>query len=393
MAGTAPTPVNYSATVDEVTTQQFMRGEWDDTKQQRALLERLDMKGNIDENGEGTYAEWRSRVGEFDDGYRGDLVQREFSRKNHRITATLPWSFLEIPGVLSDRDIALNQGSSAIVKLKETMLTEISQDFKKKVNKRLLTENAGATATMGIPAFSGSDAPIHGFPTLFNAGGTLYARGTTTALEITDKYVSSVGNYAGHSITRGGLTGVDNALADGWSPYLVNTGYDWNGAGANNWAGNCVEIANDMMTGQSHGDTEGEFPDLGIMTKSMFTDFKSVLLTKQRIIVQDAASSPDVGLMPRKHIPFEGATFVYDADQTADNFYLLNTSKMQLKCVPMGVNGNQTGEIGGSAAELFGVTQQHSIEQGGHLVVVTLATQLCVDPRYQGAAYTWDASA
>ena len=136
MSGTPPTP-NYSATIDEVTTQQYMRGEWNDTKQQRALLERLDSKGNIDEKGEGKYAEWRSRVGEFQDGTRTDLAQRNFSRKQHRITATLPWSFLEVEGILSDRDIMLNQGKSAIVKLKEDMITEMSDDFKKAINKRL----------------------------------------------------------------------------------------------------------------------------------------------------------------------------------------------------------------------------------------------------------------
>jgi hypothetical protein len=390
----APTPVNYSATIDEVTTQQFMRGEWNDTKQQRALLERLDAKGNIDEEGEGVYAEWRSRVGEYQDSTRTDLAQRNFARKQHRITATLPWSFLEVEGVLSDRDIMLNKGKSAIVKLKETMVTEMSDDFKKRINKRLLTSNSGTTTSMGNAVTTDT---VHGLPTVFNTGATLYARGTTTALEVTDKYVASVGNYAGHSIARSGLTGVDNALADAWSPYLVNTGYDWAGdageTSSNAWAGNCIHVANDMMTGLAHGDSEGEFPDLGIMTKAMFTQFKAKLFNKQRIAVGESPTSPNVGMYPRFHIPFEGATFVYDADMTADNFYLLNTSKMQLKCVPAGTNGSPTGELGGSAAELFGVTQQHSIEQGGHLAVVTLASQLCIDPRYHGAAYTWDATA
>ena len=45
MAGTVPSPVNYSPTVSEVTTQQYMRGEWNDTKKIRALLERPYLKG------------------------------------------------------------------------------------------------------------------------------------------------------------------------------------------------------------------------------------------------------------------------------------------------------------------------------------------------------------
>ena len=389
MAGTTPTPQNYSSTISEVTTQQYMRGEWNDTKKIRALLERLDMKGKIDETGAGTFAEWKSRVGEYEDGYRTDLAARTFQRKNHRITATLPWAFTEVTDVLSDRDIQLNRGEQAIVKLKEELLTNLGQDFKKGCNRRLLRENAGTTATMGIAAFSDADAPIYGLPTVFNAGSTVYARGTTTPIAATHKYVEAQGLYAGHSIQRGGLTGVDNANDDAWSPYLANIGYDWDGSTNKTWAANCVEVVNDMMTGLAHGDTAEEFPDLGIMTKSMFTEFKSKLMEKQRIILDSAPSSPDAGMYPRFHIPYEGATLVFDADQADDCFYMLNTDKMQYKIVPAGDQGSPSGALGGSAGEIFGVTQQHSIEQGGNLVAVTLASQLCVDPRYQGAAYLW----
>lgn len=391
---------NFSPLVDESTTQQFMRGAWDATKKVRFLLEKMEQNGNIQNDGEGAFFEKKILVGEFQASERADLAARNFARRQHYITARAPWGFMDMTDVLSDRDLALNTGESAKVKLAEGRLERMGKDFKKAVSNRIFTRNRGANTALGIAASTianGADEPINGLPTLFGHGSstTGYSPLTgTTGTTIADADREALPNttYYGQTTLPGGLAGVDNAITEAYSPVIGNwssTTFDTAGA-SSLWNVNGLNFLDYMNQRLSRANDSDEMPDCGVTTSVMYLGLKQLLASRQRIIIDDSIKSPNAGMFPRRFIPYENITVSWDDDCTANVIYLLNSNKMYFKTVPVVSAGHAGGDgATGSAGEMFKVTQQHSIEQGGHLTAVQFIGQLVCEPRYQGVGYTF----
>ena len=398
--GLTPTS-NYSPLVDESTTQQFMRTAWDDTKKVRFLLEKMEQNGNITNDGEGTFHEQKILVGEFQAAERADLAARSFSRKQHYATLRAPWGFMDMTDVLSDRDLALNSGRSAIIKLSQDRLTRMGKDFKKVISNRILTRNRSASVVFGQAAATialGADEPINGLPTLFGyaaaAQGYSGVTGTTGAAVVdADREVTPNTTYFGLSTLPAGLgAGVDNAISEAFSPVIGNwssSAFDTAGA-SSLWNVNGLNFLDHMNQRLSRANDTEEMPDVGVTTSTMYLGLKQLLAARQRILIDDTAKSPNAGMFARRFIPYENITISWDEDCPSNVIYLLNTNKMYFKTVPIVSAGHSEGAgADGSAGEMFKVTKQHSIEQGGHLTAVQFIGQLVCDPRYQGAGFNF----
>ncbi|MBA2707351.1 MAG: hypothetical protein H0U59_06065 [Gemmatimonadaceae bacterium] len=396
---TAPTPISYSPVVDAVTYQQFLRGEWEQTKKLRILTEMLEKNGNIkfDEAG-GSFIQWNARVGEYAADYRADLASRQFSRKQLRVAYTAPWGFLDMTGVLSDRDLQINRGPSAIKQLSKTMLTEMGEDFRKKINREILRTNASAATTFGQATFAGTTAPIYGLPSIFGTPSTVKnwnpaTQTTTQTIAAADREAMPNATYCGVS-TNPSTTpaGVDNFLAEATSPVLANwSSTAWPG-GAATLVANIVAVASRLNLRLMRSADADEQADMGLCDKIVYETFKQALRagTTQMVVLEDKPTEPDVGLVKRRFLPFEGVNVFMDDDAPANVLYWLNSKKLEFRLLPQAaaeVSG--TGAIKGDATEMFSVTQQHSIEQGGHLVAATFAGQLIGNPRFQGAAFNY----
>jgi hypothetical protein len=395
MPGTVPT-VNYSPVVDEVVIQQYMRNAWDATKRIRILFQKLDENGAIKGDLSGKYFEWKALVGEFQTAYRGDLVTRTFNRQQHYTTYTAPYSFLEMTHVLSDRDVALSRGREALVQLQNEMLSRMGRDFNKRLNKQILTVNRGAVTTFGQTVYAGTEEPINGLPTIFNMSSTIAGWDpvgqvvTNTTIAATDTEAEPNGTYFNVTTLPNNLPSyVTNPISDATSPVIVN----WSSTaftGNTTWKLNCFEATSRLIQRLTKGADSDEQPDIGIMTIVMYQNIKERLLTVQRIILEESQTNPNAGMFQKKKaIPFETIMLYFDEDMPANLFYCLNTNKIQFRYVPtMPVGSDTTDVFGGKMpSEMFAVTQQHSIEQGAHLVAATLACQVIAEPRYQGAAY------
>lgn len=396
--GTGAPTANYSPLVDEVTTQRYVRNTWDLTKKIRLLLEKMEMAGNIKTDGSGKYIEWKALVGEFQTARRADLAARSFSRKQHYITYTAPWSFMEVTGVLSDRDLQLNRGKEALVKLTADMLTRMGTDFKKQVNQDILRINRGANTVLGAAAYTGIEEPINGLPTMFGAGASILGYNFATqastggAVAATDKEALPNTTYFGQSTLPGGLIGVDNPIAEANSPVLANwshTGWE-NGGGAATWNANCLDVLDHLILRLTRSADNDETPDLGLCSLNLYRGLQAKVQSKLSITMDmDTPRSPNAGMYPRRFIPYKGLEISYDEDALANVFYCLNTKQLEFHVLPQSPVGGSEGAIEGSAPEMCAVTQQHSIEQGGHLVVAQSGFQLVGKPRYQGVAFNF----
>ncbi len=399
MTASAPTPLSYSPIVDAVTYQQYLRGEWENTKKLRVLTEMLEKNGNIkfDEAG-GTFLQWNVRVGEFTADYRADLDARQFSRKSLRTTCTAPWGFLDMTGVLSDRDLQMNRGPSAIKQLSKTILTEMGEDFRKKINREILRTNASAATTFGQTTFSGSTVPIYGLPTIFGTPSTVKnwnvaAQTTTQTIAAADKEAMPNATYCGVSTNPSvAIAGIDNQLTEAFSPVLANWSSTAWPAATNTLVANILAVASHLNLRLMRSQEADEMADMGLCDKVVYETFKQALRagTTQMVVLEDTPKEPDAGLVKRRFLPFEGVNVFCDDDAPANVLYWLNSKKLEFRLLPAAAAETPSeGALKGDVTEMFSVTQQHSIEQGGHLVAASFAGQLIGNPRFQGAAYNY----
>lgn len=393
--GSTPTQ-NWSSLVDETTIQNVMRGAWDNTKRKRYFFEKMDQAGNVTMDGAGPYHEQDILVGEFTASTRADLAARTFSRKQHYITIRNSWSFYDMTDVLSDRDLAQNTGNNVKVKLVDGRLARMGADFEKKLNYDLLNVNRSGNTAFGIANNTDTNKPVTGLLSAFGYGSSATGydpiTGTTgQAVADGDKEVLPDCTYLGQSTKPGNLSGVDGAISEAFSPVIVNwssTGFD-NAAASSAWNVNCINVIDYMNLRLSRQNDAAESPDCGLTTLTMYQGIKRALQSIQRIVIDDSPKSPNAGMFARRMIPYEQLGITYDVDVPANVFLMTNSRQCWFKCLEWPDTGSANGAYKGDTHKIFSVTQQHSVEQGGHLTAVQFGGELIINPRYNGIAYNF----
>jgi hypothetical protein len=138
MPASAPTYNNYSSPVDTVTTQQFMRGEFENVKKYNPVLAALEARGNIKAEASGKSFERNARVGIYTSAARSDLAERNFARKQQRVVYAVPYAWYETTGALGDQDITYNSGKEALVKLNGVMVKNMGEDMRRQFSSRMV---------------------------------------------------------------------------------------------------------------------------------------------------------------------------------------------------------------------------------------------------------------
>jgi hypothetical protein len=395
MPGTTPTPANYSALVDEVVTQQFMRGSWNQTKKIRQYFSKLEAAKAIAFDGTGKFIEWKARVGEWQSGYRADLAARQFSRKNHRVTYTAPYAFIETPGVLSERDLQFLSTPEALDQFQKTFLTDMGKDFTKGINSKMLTENAGATTALGFTAYSGGDVPVYGLPTVFVYGTAqaydAEANTTSGAIGAGDKEALPNTTYCGVSTNPvTGIAGIDNMARGAASPVIINdTSTAWTGTAT--WSANCLQVIDYAITRLTRSTDPDDTPDLGLMSRANFLTLKDKIRStnsQQVVLVDTNGRSPNVGQYQNMLVPYNGMDLTWDTDITTNAKFYLNTKHIRYRIFPQkSLAGVEGGALQGDAGEYFRVAQMPDIDQGAWKAVTTMCAQQIVNPYFQGCSY------
>jgi len=394
--GTVPT-TNVSGVVDELVAQQYLRGKaWDQTKTINPVLERLEKNGNIKTDASGTFVELKARVGEWKKTQRADLAERNFQRKQHYVTYRFPWSWHEVIGALSERDIALLGSKDAIYAAQKEQLKFMSDDFFKGMNFDVLQSHVAGRAVAGINQASGSDVPLYGLLSMFDPGATATAwnpdtetTSTTTTNIAASKERLPQGTYGGISTNPStAIAGVDDKATDATSPIIYHS--DATGFG-NSWTNSVLPFLSYAIMRQTRSQAVTDRPDLAVFTRSDYLVLKDKLRSdvSQQVVIIDTPTAPDAGMYPRTHLNYEGVTVLFDTHCPADTQFILNTHHMGFHILPqqpanfMGKNG----PIDGAVKEIFKVDMAKDIDQGAWKIAAQLCGQLVANPFYQGLGY------
>jgi hypothetical protein len=190
----------------------------------------------------------------------------------------------------------------------------------------------------------------------------------------------------------GGITTIDNAEPDAWSPTLTNyTSTGWAVTGAT-WRLNArqsLTTTKDLLT---FGNEASEQPDLVITDRTMFSTFKDVLAATQNLYVNGSPTERTTGLGIPGAISYDGLEIIFDADQTANTAFMLNFNHIYLDVlqVPEVPGSNKIpGGAGQGKDEMFEVLVSDDITTNGTLVRVNFRAQLRMHPRYQAKLFNY----
>lgn len=406
MPATAPTYNNYSTPVDVVTTQQFMRGEFENVKKYNPVLAQLEARGNVKADASGKFFERNARVGIYSSAARADLAERTFTRKQQRVVYAVPYAWYETTGALGDQDITFNTGKEALVKLNAVMVKNMGEDMRRQFSSDLLNGNGGSTTTFAKTVSASSPVPIFGLPTMFGYGTSVassasaYNPDTQTVgsvVSAADKEVAPNTTYCGISThPTNAIAGVDGKLNESTSPVIAN----WSSTAWYNskttFAENCLYVIEHLQTRLTRSQDPMDQPDIFTMTRSMFNDFTKAIIsgatgTAARVVFGQSPVDPNAKVFSKNMVPYGNMAGYWDEYQPANTLYMLNTNQMEFCYFPV-PSLNISADLSqdkGETGEMFAVKTAYDIRQGGHLAVAILSGQLWANPRFQGAAFNF----
>jgi hypothetical protein len=391
MPAPAPSVNHYSSLVDVVTTQQFMKGEFDNTVKRNIILNKLSEKGNIKFEASGKFFERNARVGVHEAAYRAaDLAARSFARKQQRVSYAVPYAVREVTGVLGELDVMFNSGKEGLVSLSKTMLKNMAEDFRKDIATLLLRSNAAGSTSMGQTAVANSPVPFFGLPTMFGPSATVLAYNADTqvvggGIAATDREACPNVTYCGVSThPTNPIAGVDDKANEATSPVLGNwSSTAWTGTAT--WLSTGFKVIDHMLTRLQRSADSTDSADIVLLTRSMWNDLRGALQTNFRIELSGQPKSVAPTLYRDNVIPWGGAEACWDVSQPANIAFFLNSNHLELTLFPQ-KNINRDGTLEDAGDQMFSVKTEYSIEQGGHLAVAQIAGQLWGNPFYHGAA-------
>lgn len=397
MPAAAPTPPGYSNLVDETVAPLFLTETFDNTLRIQPVMERLKKNGNISTDNYSKYINIPARIGEFSDAYSTDLNVRSWARQQQFVNYAAPFAIFEMLAALSENDIMFMNSPQAYIKEGKRILADMSTDFQKKMNRRILRENGSGVASLGAAVFAGSQYPFNGLPSIFGTGTTQnyndITQTTSGAIGAADREALPNGTYYGISThPTNAIAGVDGRVNEATSPVIANwSSTAWNGS-AGTWLTTGDKVLSHLIMRLTRGNGPDQRPDLAVMSRTNWEDLRGLLRTKatQMVVLQDNAPRvPDVGMLPRIMFNYEGLDVLFDVDQLSNVAYVLNTQQMKYMVFPQVPAGDGTSTLKGSTQPLFSFAQSGDINQGAYKAVAKHVGQLWANPFYQGAAFNF----
>ena len=342
------TGVSYYGRIStNVISHYFKNDVWENITNFRPLFVALKKKGNIETGLDGQDLVWNVQAGRHAISTYSEGENITVARKKHEIQCRLPWAFYVVSDAITKDEIALASGDSAILKINTQLLKRMKKAFETRLGYEVLQQNGGTSASN----------VVHGFPTVFQAN--------TAALFFTGISVGVTGTYAGQNLVAAGITSVDNAESNAWTPQIFILTY-----------------AKDAAT---FGNDSSDVPDMVLHSRVNYSALKSVLTQFQRLVVN--GSAPDkIGLGIPGAIEYDGLEHTFDVDVTAGDSFMLNINHMWmgvLKTIDASAQPGIPGGGGPGKDDMFEVTTQNDIYSNALIARVNLRWQLRMNPKYQ----------
>lgn len=365
------TGVTYYGRINSNILSHYFRGEvWEGTVNNRPSFIALKKRGHIETGLSGTSLTWNVNAGRHTAAAYDDAEVVSITRKKHEIQAALPWGFLAVNDAITRDEIAMAGNDVSFRRVNKDMLERMKRNFTTRINSQFLTQDGNSVGTN----------VLHGAESFLAATGTLAIRQTAND------------TYAGLATVTGGITTIDNAEADAWSPSLINyTSTGWAVTGAT-WRLNAKEALTYAKDRITFGNEQEYQPDVVIMDRSMFSTFKDVLAASQQLHVVGKPGTGPTGLGIPGAVEYDGLEVIFDADQTADTAHMFNFNQIWLDCLQVPEVPGSNKIPGGASAgvqDMFECLVDDDITTNGILVRVNFRANFRFNPKYQAKLFNY----
>ena len=360
----------YGRITTNIISKYFLNEVWENTTNHRPFFIALKKRGHIESGLSGLNCTWNVNGGRHQMDAYDDAEVVNITRKKHEFQAVLPWAFLTVSDAITRDEIAMAGDDTSFRRVNKDMLERMKRNFQTRLNAQALTQDGNA---------SGSNV-LHGAESFFGATGS------------TGKLQTPSDTYAGLTTVTGGITTIDNAEPDAWSPKIANyTHTGWTATGAT-WRLNARESITYLKDQLTFGNEPDLQPDVLVTDRAMFSTFKDVLSATQQLHVIMKPGDGPTGLGISGAVEYDGLEVIFDADQTANTAHMYNFRQIWLDVLKVPeVPGANKIPGGGSAGkdDMFEVLVKDDITTNGILARVNFRAQLRFNVRYQGklAAY------
>lgn len=382
--------------INPITIANYVQGAWDGISQNNPFFDKLKKSGNIKKNVTGDNVTWTiegSRhtpqiVAPYQD------INEFFVPKKRYVQATMGWAEVLNAVAIDKGQLRRNDGAQALVKLRDVEFPAMVRDL-------IVGTNgiAHQILNMNGSTYSGTGLPVYGLPSALLGPGATGLNGfdgvstvtglapAATDIEVIPTAASQT--YAGLSLARSGLTGLDgDAEPDAWTPLLVNsTSSGWGtGASAKN---NVLEYLSHAISRASRFSASDptKLPDLALGSFTYFQYLRNAVNDKQTIYLTDKVTKDrvfGVGSNPNM-VYHDGLEFTWDENMPA-GFYILNTKQIFLDCQPIigPLSGDKNPLKGGAkGSDMFETEVAFNDGRRAVTISVTFPGMLRFNPRYQ----------
>lgn len=348
----------------------FLNDVWEATTNNRPFFNALKKKAHIETGLTGQNVTWnvngaRHQMAAYDEA---EVVN--ITRKKQEFQCVLPWAFLTITDAITREEVAMAGSDTSLRRVNKDLLERMKRSFITRISAQALTQDGNASATN----------VLHGCETWTAATGTL------------GKFQTANDTYAGQVTVTGGITSIDGAEPDAWSPSLCNyTSTGWNVTTAT-WRANAREAITTLKDRLTFGNETELQPDLVIVDRPMFSTFKEVIAASQTLFVNGQPGDGTVGLGITGAVGYDGLEVIFDADQTANTGFMLNFDQIWLDVLQVPEVTGQSKIPGGASGgkdDMFDILVKDEITTNGTLVRVNFRAQLRFNVRYQGKLFNY----
>ena len=312
--------IGVTSRVSKVTLSKWIKKVSDQAERKMALVPILRKKGRINTLDGGGDLRWPVRYKYHDLLGHVDGLDRQVSRLNDLVNATLPWAGYEVVDAITPVEKAQNKGESAIVRIFDQKISQMQMSAAQRMAGQLYNDASVAQANIPLP--------LHGIESMMSIGSQ-----TATA----EFQSSSDDTYAGISTSRTVWTSDTTAPGyEGWTPVVVNGNRTVSGS-AVDWADAADEYLRAGLLKAHVTNDPDDMCDVVLLTQTRFKDLLNLLDDKERKTVAPDYAESAYGFRPGSTVQYEGAMVNWDAAcpaSDADSYevfgYGFNTSKMEL---------------------------------------------------------------
>jgi len=374
--------VSPNQVISPITIDNYGRMAWDNVVQHYPTAKKFFEKGNINRDQHGNQLYWPIEAGRNDVYITQDYedVTDNYTMTRPYTNATLDWAQLAVFKAISKGQLKKNNGKEALVKWSQKAIPQMYRDGLVGVSNSLFDQ----FFNMNIQSYT-TKVAFAGLPSVFV--------GTTAITWSSNSKEGTINNtnYGGLTCVSGGLTNVDNAEADAWTPTAVNTTSTAWADTAVTFRANCFEILTYAISASSRFSPSDMSlnPDEVVMTRAMYNDVAYQMNQKQTFYLTKAVQKKaafGIGQDVSEGLEHNGVPIRWDTNLAANTGYVLNYDQMWLDFLPkMEFSGDKVGELkqSGDDESIFETEVRYNDGRRALTVSATADGQFRINPRYQ----------